>query len=123
MDGFSLLGATAAHPIANNHFGTTRLNSAIAVLALKYKTAFANGPELGINDQSLEEGGLFDIGPPLGKFWEPPHKAHRFGVDVDINLIPPKRLVMFQQMARAAGFIIFIAEGDHYHLRVAGGPQ
>jgi len=73
LDGFALVGATAAHPIANNHFGTTRLNSAIAVLALKYKTAFANGPELGINDQSLEEGGLFDIGPPLGKFWEPPH--------------------------------------------------
>ncbi|MBI4654020.1 MAG: hypothetical protein HY752_03400 [Nitrospirae bacterium] len=40
---------------------------------------------LGINDMSLVWGGLFDIGPPIGFFWSPPHKSHRKGTSVDID--------------------------------------
>jgi hypothetical protein len=34
---------------------------------------------------SLEDGGLFDIGPPDGLFWNTPHKAHRTGYSFDIS--------------------------------------
>lgn len=30
-------------------------------------------------------GGLFDIGPPYGSFWNPPHQLHRVGRSVDID--------------------------------------
>ncbi|MBI4654014.1 MAG: hypothetical protein HY752_03360 [Nitrospirae bacterium] len=28
---------------------------------------------------------MFDIGPPIGSFWSPPHKSHRKGTSVDID--------------------------------------
>jgi hypothetical protein len=131
LAGLELRGGTTAHPLANNHFGTTRLNSALAVLAVKYKARFPNAPDLRINDQSLEEGGLFDIGPvvprapdkPPYEYWRPPHLSHRFGVDVDMAFVPLRNRDEFARLARQAGFIKIIREGNHNHLRVAGGPS
>ncbi len=40
---------------------------------------------VGLNDMSLSDGGLFDIGPPKGLFWKAPHSLHREGKSVDID--------------------------------------
>lgn len=40
---------------------------------------------VGLNDMSLPQGGLFDIGPPKYTFWSRPHNLHREGNSVDID--------------------------------------
>ncbi|MBV9914228.1 MAG: hypothetical protein JOZ93_16740 [Sinobacteraceae bacterium] len=41
--------------------------------------------QMRITAMSLPWGGLFDIGPPDGEFWEPPHKTHNNGKMADVN--------------------------------------
>ncbi len=41
-----------------------------------------------VNDMSLPLGGLFDIGPPYGQYWHPPHGDHRTGRAADIQQEP-----------------------------------
>lgn len=109
---YQLIGATGQHP--DNHFGTPALNEAILTLAQSYARAFPESPRLRINDQSLVEGGLFDI----SGMWSRPHGSHRFGTDVDVGLVPPANAAQFVVLAQTAGFGVVIAEGDHYHLRL-----
>lgn len=74
---WSLTGQTGTHP--HNHYGTTSTLGSVAGMAIAYyKKA---GATLGINDISLEWGGLFD----WKATWSPPHSLHRKGTSVDID--------------------------------------
>jgi len=90
LGAWRLTGATGSHP--GNHYGTPETTTRIAAIATDYFEA--TGIAIGINDMSLERGGLFDIGPPYGPFWSTPHKRHRTGrsVDVDHLGVKEKRL-------------------------------
>jgi hypothetical protein len=88
VDGFSeigssdlyrLTGQTDAHP--DNHFVAAGID--YIGLATDFFDAFS--ATLGINDASLPFGGLFDIGPPGGSFWNKPHNLHREGRSLDID--------------------------------------
>lgn len=69
------------HP--SNHFGSGELHVFVRKMA-SYYNILAPASEkgtVGINDMSLERGGLFDIGGT----WTPSHFRHRFGTDADID--------------------------------------
>ena len=76
-----LTGQTNAHKA--NHYGTYYAVTNARLVAEDYYEQF--GATLGINDMSLPLGGMFDIGPPQGSFWNPPHRSHRKGTSVDID--------------------------------------
>lgn len=70
-----------SHP--GNHFGSGELHVFVRKLASYYNilAAVPDRGSLGINDMSLERGGLFDIKAR----WRPSHFRHRFGTDADID--------------------------------------
>jgi hypothetical protein len=73
---------------------------------------------LPINDISLEQGGLFDIGDG----WNVPHREHRVGLTADMRSPPPARSALIQQMLIAAGItgplLIHVPpDAPHWHLR------
>lgn len=74
-------GDTTTHP--SNHFGAGELHVFIRKMATYYNLLAADSVKgtLGINDMSLERGGLFDIAGA----WSPSHVRHRFGTDADID--------------------------------------
>ena len=79
-----LVGQTLTHP--NNHYEAPGLDAAIAGLQTKWR-ATALGTlcgDFGINDISLEHGGIFDTS---GDFLTP-HALHRRGVEFDVSLPP-----------------------------------
>ncbi|MEK7066282.1 MAG: hypothetical protein AAB965_01765, partial [Patescibacteria group bacterium] len=66
-------------------YGTPVLNGVINSVADEYKNVITSGTlKISINDMSLINGGLFDIGGT----WSTPHASHRVGEDVDINSLP-----------------------------------
>jgi hypothetical protein len=120
-------GKTEAHP--NNHFidtlWTGRLNRIISEFYRKCRedTTLTEDKTLWINDISLINGGLFDIGPrpthPEYRFWYPPHGWHRGGYGVDIRYadfdtsdVYCKHLKdVCDEIGRRECFV----EGDHIH--------
>lgn len=72
-----LTGETDTHP--NNHYGTSSTLGNVAGMAFDYYDTYE--ATLGINDISLEWGGLFD----WKATWSPPHNLHRKGTSVDID--------------------------------------
>lgn len=107
---YDLIGATANH--GDNHYGTPGMNGSLVTLADSYTAAFPGG-RLAYNDMSLVTGGLFDISGA----WAPPHSSHRFGVDVDLRLVPATQRRRLRQLITASGIAQTIVEGDHWHLR------
>lgn len=109
-----LTGATSSHP--DNHYGLPRLNTAILKLAKAFYKQV--NKRIFVNDMSLVNGGLFDIGGS----WTPPHKTHRDGRRVDINStsMTANEKAFFQTAAKAAGFSVVILEAapEHWHLEV-----
>lgn len=109
-----LTGAKPPHP--DNHFGTRDFNDSLKTLANRYAAAFP-GEKLKYNDMSLVEGGLFDT--KLN--WRPPHCSHRFGVDVDMALVPATNRDSLRELIRrkGSGIRTIIEEKDppHWHLR------
>lgn len=69
--------AAITHP--SNHYGLPSTNDAVFNMAFDY--LYETDALLGINDMSLEKGGLFDYRAT----WAPPHSSHRKGTSVDIN--------------------------------------
>lgn len=66
-------------------YGTPALISIINSVADEYKNVVTSDTlKISINDMSLINGGLFDIGGS----WSTPHASHRVGEDVDINSQP-----------------------------------
>jgi|GEM_PF-6731420 len=74
---YRLTGQRTAHP--DNHYGTYYTVVNTHAVAEDFYRQF--NATLGINDMSLEWGGLFDI---YGN-WSPPHSSHRKGTSVDID--------------------------------------
>lgn len=84
---YQLVGSLDAHPA--NHYGLISTVTAIGNVADQYY--IETGALLGINDMSLQWGGLFDIcgiWSPSGTCSNAPnggHRLHRMGMSVDIN--------------------------------------
>lgn len=102
-----------------NHFAQPGLND--AVVAIAEKMFGETGISLRVNDGSLPLGGLFDI----RNNWNPPHRTHRVGLDVDIGFsgvrngtcVPHKRIRLEAVIRRITGNDPVI-ESDHFHARV-----
>lgn len=80
---YRLTGYTAIHQF--NHFIAPASVGIIGVASDFYDTFDAT---LGLNDMSLEQGGLFDIEVP----WIKPHSAHRVGRSADIDKCAVSRI-------------------------------
>jgi hypothetical protein len=78
--GLKLIGETDTH--RENHYGTLRTVVALRDIGDAWVQLYPNDP-VGINDMSLEWGGLFD----LNSSWAPPHQRHRQGENVDVRII------------------------------------
>lgn len=74
---YLLSGGTPRHPV--NHFGSTSTVAGSTTAAADYFTQA--GASIGINDMSLNYGGLFDAIDD----WQPPHRSHRVGTSVDVD--------------------------------------
>ena len=93
---WNLIGGTTAHPSPSNHYGTLASNEHLRDIGCEFdSTLVARGqlvPQGGLveyNDQSLEWGGMFDIGPtqehPEWRLWHCPHCGHHHGRSCDID--------------------------------------
>ena len=110
--GISLTGSSAQHP--TNHFGVAGLVTAIQELGRRFHSQF--NKNLFVNDISLPWGGIYDF----KSTWQPPHKTHRLGRDVDVNRsnMSDAERQFFQQNAEALGFRVELhpPEPLHWHL-------
>ena len=77
--GLELIGETDTHPF--NHYGTPRTVGALFRVGEMWSLIYPNN-RVGINDMSLEWGGLFDF----RSTWAPPHQLHRRGENVDVRI-------------------------------------
>jgi hypothetical protein len=78
---YRLTGTNTSHP--SNHYISVAVSGALSIFPEFYEEF---GATLGLNDTSLEMGGLFDLGPEYGKpFWSTPHRLHRAGRSFDID--------------------------------------
>lgn len=77
---FNKEGALPAHPL--NHWGTW--NAVGGVLSITEEFNRTTGITPHVNDLSLPWGGRYDIGPPKGAWWGPPHHEHIWGTNADI---------------------------------------
>jgi hypothetical protein len=111
-------GAVPDHH-TDNHYGTPAALAAFREFADSVHGWI--GEPLGINDISLEQGGLFDVG---GSQWNIPHGYHRRGTHADIRTkyasrqVFPKKL---QERMRALWRVTLhhgvpVNEDDHLHL-------
>ncbi len=109
---YSLVGATITHPI--NHHGTATANTNLVAIANQYAATYP-GSTLRYNDQSLPQGGLFDINAN----WATPHAEHRFGTNCDVSKsnVPSDRWATLQTIFANNGSPNFLEEPDHWHLR------
>jgi murein endopeptidase len=112
------MGSTASH--SANHWGTPSLVAKLGAFAAAHFLRFSttSTPKVAINDISLEQGGLFDIGGG----WNVPHREHRVGLTADMRSPPPARSALIQQMLIAAGItgplLIHVPpDAPHWHLR------
>ena len=100
------------------------MNQALRQLALTVADSLPGLPLMGYNDMSLVWGGMFDIGPPYGQFWNMPHCSHRLGRGVDfrtktLDLGPTHSNDLarkLRRLIRKAGFAEPHKEGHHWHL-------
>lgn len=129
---YTLTGETQWHP--ENHFGKISLIDAIVRLSNWYAGTYP-GYKLAINDMSLPDGGLLDIcvdpryhsnleACPLaaGSVWKPSHKAHRCGLDVDVDPVARAHQLVFKQRIKTDTKTwpwTTDHGGNHWHLRRA----
>jgi hypothetical protein len=103
----------------DNHYGTPAALAAFREFADSLNVWI--GEPLGINDISLEQGGLFDVG---GGLWDLPHGYHRRGTHADIRTkyasrqVFPKKLQerMYALWRVTLHHGIPVNEDDHLHL-------
>lgn len=111
-------GAIANRHTAN-HFGTPQALQAFAEFADSVSAWI--GEPLGINDISLADGGLFDVGSSA---WDIPHGYHRRGTHADIRTKYANNAVFSRkEQARmralwkvTLGYGEPVDEADHLHL-------
>jgi hypothetical protein len=109
--GLILIGETDAH--RENHYGTLRTVVALRDIGDAWVQLYPNYP-VGINDMSLEWGGLFD----LDSSWAPPHKTHRRGENVDVRIRDKNEEQQFQlrKIITKEGVCSVSRHGNHFHL-------
>ncbi len=116
---YSLVGSTVTHP--SDHYGTPTANSDLVTIANQYASAFP-GTSLTYNDQSLIQGGLFDINGD----WNTPHIEHRLGINCDVSEsnVPAANRATLLAIFTNNGSPNYLDEGNHWHLRfgAAGNP-
>ena len=111
---YMFTGEKPIHPDA--HYASAQTAVSLRVLA---DSVVAHGlPVLGINDESLSLGGLFD----LNADWAPPqHCSHRDGVAADIQnkfLTGAQKRWLREVWARIDGAAGSVPEGNHLHLKI-----
>lgn len=109
---YTLVGDRAIHP--NSHFASATMAAALRELSDSL-VAFS-GTVLGVNDESIVLGGLFD----LQANWSTPHCSHRRGTDADIRdrvLTPEEVRFVRLKWARTPGAAGVLREADHIHLK------
>ena len=84
--------------------------------ANQYHMEFPNQRVLMINDISLVQGGRFDV---KGN-WNPPHKTHTRGKDVDFRLryIDVDKRMRVKEICVANEVVREIHNGNHFHIDV-----
>jgi hypothetical protein len=115
-------GAIAERHV-DNHYGTPPALHAFQVFADSVSD-WIHEP-IGINDISLAEGGLFDVGEESRWTpWELPHGYHRLGTHADIRIRHGNGTVYSRELKRqmkdlwhvTLDFGVPVSEGDHLHL-------
>jgi murein endopeptidase len=103
---------TTTHPEGTS--GTPSSLKRLAVVAVIYGIATNLTRTLSINDMSLPQGGLFDIGAD----WDVPHAEHRLGTQADINQqgIPCLSDFALQAAIRAVGAGRLCESGGRKHI-------
>src|SRR5260370_33187349 len=116
---YNLVGPTASHP--SDHYGTATANTDLRTIANQYPAAFPGGV-LIYKDQSLPQGGLFDINAD----WHTPHIEHRLGINCDVSetAVPVANPTTLVTIFANNGSPNYLDEGNHWHLRfgAAGNP-
>ena len=109
---FDLVGQTAAHP--SNHWTTSTTRDDLFAIANDYQAMFPQAEKLHFNDNSLVNGGVFDITTN----WNQPHQLHRLGKTADIRLatIPAANRSKFVNICLNHHAVAQIHNGNHYHL-------
>ena len=115
------------HPEGTNHWGTSSANRALVRIANAYKNQFypdgiPNGKKLQYNDQSLTNGGKFDL--PGNWSITADHQGHRAGRHCDVsshntNLDIANRKTEIENLFRDRGAVVGdeVASDNHWHLR------
>ena len=107
----------------DNHYGTPHALHAFQVFADSV-SEWTHEP-IGINDISLKDGGLFDVGEEARWTpWELPHAYHRLGTHADIRIRygngTPYKSELKRQMKDlwhvTLNYGVPVSEGDHLHL-------
>jgi len=108
----------------NTHFGVPSAVNRIAGLSADYYSQ-TGGNIAGINDMTLEYGGVFDVNSD----WMPPHELHKDGKSVDIDrcAVSASQQILVNQklmdkLMRAAGSVR-IAETPQGTLQCAGPAE
>jgi hypothetical protein len=114
--GLILIGDTNTH--RENHYGTPRTLEALRNIGDEWVRLYPNpNDRVGINDMSLEWGGLFDI----HSTWAPPHDYHRTGENVDVRTVDKnkKQLYDLRKIIRRQRCTIYEhrpPDPPHWHL-------
>jgi hypothetical protein len=118
------------HPEGTNHFGTLGANNNLVAIANDYKAQFYGAnpiPEaekLRYNDQSLINGGKFDI--PGNWCTTCHHNEHRIGINCDVSArnVPQSRWEALTRIFAFRGSPRYLDETNtsqpHWHLRFEG---
>lgn len=98
-------GVTSKH--VENHYAKS--SSFVMISSAAYDYFEETGIAIGINDMSLELGGLFDI----HNNWKTPHSWHRFGTSVDIDHLGVKEKLL-NRIAKRFGCTRYEVSLIHY---------
>jgi hypothetical protein len=114
---YQLVGNPPGSAHLSNHWGS--FNAVVNIQNICNEFYGLTGIRAGANDMRIGWGGLFDIGPNYGPFWNQPHGAHQTGLNADFPfqyLGTTQQRSLFQQIATEHGGNPLV-EGDHFHLR------
>jgi murein endopeptidase len=115
---YQLKGQNSAHP--NNHYGSCNAVYRIQQICIQFYNETAL--RAGVNDMSLPWGGMFDIGPPYGSYWNTPHGTHMAGLNADLPFQYLGTALQRERFRQIAEFWLGypdVHNGNHYHLTFA----
>ena len=112
---YALVGSKPEHE--DNHFSLPYMNTALVAIAKDVSTDPAfSGVTISYNDQSLVQGGIFD----LSQNWGPPHCGHLSlggGTNnVDVGLVDLTLRARLEKIIKKHGGRVCVKHADHWHL-------